>query len=81
MFGNCEGLTELDLSRFDTSKVTHMGYMFQSCKSLKSLKLDSFDTTSVIDIPRMFENCISLKEFKILNHIQNIGEMHLIQLD
>lgn len=27
----CENLTNLDLSSFDTSKVTDMGFMFWSC--------------------------------------------------
>lgn len=30
----CENLTNLDLSSFDTSKVTDMGFMFWSCNKL-----------------------------------------------
>ena len=34
MFLNCESLTNLDLSNFDTSKVTDMSYMFRQCSNL-----------------------------------------------
>ena len=39
MFAYCSGLTSLDLSGFDTSAVTSMGYMFSNCSSLTSLIL------------------------------------------
>ena len=39
MFYRCSGLTSLDLSGFDTSAVTSMGYMFSNCSSLTSLIL------------------------------------------
>ena len=39
MFAYCSGLTSLDLSGFDTSAVTSMGYMFSDCSSLTSLIL------------------------------------------
>ena len=37
MFYNCSSLTSLDVSKFDTSKVTTMSYMFSSCSKLSSL--------------------------------------------
>ncbi|MCD8120328.1 MAG: DUF285 domain-containing protein, partial [Lachnospiraceae bacterium] len=39
MFYDCNNLTELDVSGFDTSKVTDMSYMFSMCTSLTSLTL------------------------------------------
>ena len=39
MFAYCSALTSLDLSGFDTSAVTSMGYMFSNCSSLTSLIL------------------------------------------
>ncbi len=38
MFNGCFDLTSLDLTGWDTSKVTHANYMFQSCSSLTSPK-------------------------------------------
>ena len=34
MFYNCSKLTSLDVSKFDTSKVTNMGSMFYNCSKL-----------------------------------------------
>lgn len=34
MFTQCSSLTNLDLSSFDTNKVTDMGFMFWSCNKL-----------------------------------------------
>ena len=53
-------LTNLDLSSFDTSKVTNMSHMFGSCDSLTNLDLSSFNTSKVMDMSRMFVGCSSL---------------------
>ena len=34
MFYNCNSLTSLDLSNFNTQNVTDMSYMFSNCNSL-----------------------------------------------
>ena len=39
MFYNCNNLTSLDLSNFDTSKVTNMNSMLYGCLNLSSIKL------------------------------------------
>ena len=44
MFSGCSQLSSLNLSNFDTSKVTDMGYMFSGCWQLSSLNLSSFNT-------------------------------------
>lgn len=54
MFRLCSGLTELDLSGFDTSNVTDMSYMFGTCYGLKSLDLSPLDTSNVEDMSYMF---------------------------
>ena len=62
MFGGCNSLTSLDLSYFNTSKVTHMQYMFDYCSSLKTIYAsDKFVTKNVENGYNMFENCTSLK--------------------
>ena len=61
MFYYCIKLTSLDVSGFDTSKVTNMYQMFRGCSSLTSLTLpESFDTSSVTDMSWMFGGCSSL---------------------
>ena len=39
MWYNCKSMTILDLSNFDTSKVTSMNYMFYACHGVTTLKL------------------------------------------
>ena len=38
MFSDCGGLTDLDLSGFDASKVSNVDWMFGSCYALTNLK-------------------------------------------
>ncbi len=67
MFRACKSLTSLNLSNFDTSKVTDMGYMFGTCKSLTSLDLSNFDTSKVTDMCYMFGACESLTNLNLIN--------------
>lgn len=60
MFQNCSSLTSLDLSKFDTSKVTNMESMFEGCSSLTSLNLNNFDTSNVTNMMSMFAFCSGL---------------------
>ena len=53
MFSGCSSLEELDLSHFDTSKVTTMNQMFWGVK-LENLDLSNFDTSKVRIFDRMF---------------------------
>ena len=65
MFQSCNSLTSLDVSSFDTAKVTNMGYMFNNCTSLVSLDLSSFDTANVTDMSNMFSGCESLTSLDV----------------
>lgn len=60
LFLQCSNLTSLDLSGFDTSKVTKMYGMFRECHSLTDLDLSNFDTSNVWTMDSMFEDCDSL---------------------
>ena len=60
MFRDCNKLTELDLSNFDTSNVTTMGNMFYNCNKLTSLDLSNFDTSNVTNMDGMFYSCSRL---------------------
>ena len=55
-----EATQKLDLSSFDTQKVTTMFGMFSNCSSLTTLDLSSFDTSKVTEMYNMFANCSSL---------------------
>ena len=60
-FVNFDSVIEtLDLSSFNTSKVTNMSNMFSRCSSLTSLDLSSFNTSNVTNMSHMFPDCSSL---------------------
>ena len=67
LFNNCQKLTTLDLSNFDTSKVTEMKSMFQNCLLLTSLNLSNFDTYKCNDFTNMFYNCQNLEYINFYN--------------
>ena len=64
MFSDMNALEDLDVSRFDTSSVTNMSYMFYSC-NLVDLDLSGFDTSSVTDMSGMFNYCIKLTKLDL----------------
>ena len=68
MFQLCENLEYLDLSNFDTSKVTNMRFMFNECNKLKEIKgLNKLNTSNVCDMNLMFQLCISLEYLDLSN--------------
>ena len=54
MFYGCTGLTSLDLSTFNTSKVTDMSGMFIGCSNLVNVDVSNFDTSNVTNMASMF---------------------------
>ena len=60
-------ILEIDLSNFDTSKVTDMGYMFDGMTNLTSLNLSIFDTSKVTDMRYMFYGMRSLTTIDLSN--------------
>jgi bacterial surface protein 26-residue repeat/bacterial surface protein 26-residue repeat/bacterial surface protein 26-residue repeat/bacterial surface protein 26-residue repeat len=65
MFNECQNLTSLNLSSFNTTNVTCMANMFRGCSSLKSLDLSNFNTAKVGFMDNMFDGCISLTTLNI----------------
>ena len=54
MFCYCHKLESIDLSSFDTTLVTHMGWVFFHCYEIKYIILsESFKTSNVIRIKRL----------------------------
>ena len=60
MFNSCESLTSMDVSSWNTNKVTRMDHMFNGCKNLASFDLRHFATSNVTDMSGMFISCKSL---------------------
>ena len=67
MFRNMSSLTSLNLSNFDTSKVTNMSYMFFNTSSLTSLNLSNFDTSKVTNMDSVFRSMTNLTTINLSN--------------
>ena len=68
MFYNCESLTSINFTNFDTSSVHFsMHWMFSGCNKLYSLDLSGFNTRYVECMENMFENCYSLTSLNLSN--------------
>ena len=61
IFTFLKNITKIDLSKFDSSKVTDMRCMFDGLISLKSIDFKNFNTSLVTNMGLMFKNCISLE--------------------
>ena len=60
LFAYCSSLTSLDVTHFNTAKVTNMNSMFDSCSSLTSLDVTYFNTANVTGMNNMFYSCSAL---------------------
>ena len=60
LFSYCSSLTSLDVTHFNTAKVTNMNSMFDSCSSLTSLDVTYFNTANVTGMNNMFYSCSAL---------------------
>ena len=67
MFSLCSSLTSLDVTHFNTEKVTDMSCMFSSCSSLTSLDVTHFNTANVTNMGYMFSRCSSLTSLDLSN--------------
>ena len=72
MFCNCNNITNLNLSSFDTKNVTNMSGMFYYCNKITNLNLSSFDTKNVTNMSDMFWNCNKLILMKIKKNMNKI---------
>ena len=60
MFMGCYNIIEMDLSHFDSSKISIMGMMFYSSSGLTSINLTNYSTEEAYDIGSMFDGCSKL---------------------
>ena len=65
MFQECFELISLDLSKFNTSKVTDMQWMFYNFKKLNDLNILNFTINEICNIENMIENIANDCYFKI----------------
>ena len=77
MFSNCTSLETLDLSSFNTEKVTNMATMFEKSKNLRSIKLPKgFIGSSVTRLNATFSGCESLTELDLSGcNSENVKDM------
>ena len=67
MFYNCQYITEIDLSNFDSSQVIDMSSMFSCCRKLTILHLSNLDTSHVTNMGQMFSGCWELTTLDLSN--------------
>lgn len=65
LFKDANSATDLDLSKFDTSRVTDMSEMFNNMSTLSSLDLSHFDTRNVTSMKDIFNNDNALADLNI----------------
>ena len=60
-----KNILELDVSNFDTSKVTNMGFMFYNMSNLTSLNLSNFNAYQVTNMDYMFAGMSNLTNLQL----------------
>ena len=71
-----ENILEIDLSSFDTSKVTNMRGMFYHLSNLTTLDLSNFDTSRVTNMSFMFSGVSNLTTLDLSNFdTSNVTDM------
>ena len=74
-------ILSLDLSNFDTSRVTDMSSMFSNMFNLTSLNLSNFNTSKVTNMGSMFDGMHNLANLNLSNFdtskVTNMGSMFL----
>ena len=64
-------IKKINLSSFNTIKVTDIVCMFYNCAYLKELNLSNFNTKNVTNMESMFSYCYLLKELNLFNFNTN----------
>ena len=79
MFQNCQGISEIDLSNFNSSLVTNMKCIFYGCINLHKADLSNLNTSNVKNLQGIFYKCSSLTSVDLSNFdtskVYNIGHM------
>ena len=76
LFVNCADLTDLNLSRLDTTNVSNINNMYAACPKLVSLNIDHFKTNNLKSMHGMFANCTTLTTISMRNaKTGNVSDM------
>ena len=67
IFRGCSDITEINLSNFDASQVTDMGFMFKGCSSLISIDFTNLNTANINNLQGIFDSCSSLTSLDLSN--------------
>ena len=67
MFSGLSSITEIDLSNFDTSRVTVMAFMFNDCINLEKVIFGNIKTSKAENMYGLFNNCIRLISVDLSN--------------
>ena len=65
MFYLSTNIIEIDLSKFDFSKVTTMNKMFMNCSMLEKIEFGDINTSSLISMEYIFNGCSNLKSIDL----------------
>ena len=60
MFYGCDNIISIDLSAFNSQKVTNMSGMFYGCSNLTNVDFNSINTDNVTNVSGMFAGCSKL---------------------
>ena len=81
-FDGLENILEIDLSNFDTSKVTNMSFIFSGMSHLTTLDLSNFDTSQVTNMNNMFSGMSNLTTLNLSNfdtsQVTNMSNMFAV---
>ena len=77
MFANCENLTYINSSNWNTSNVTEMIWLFVRCRSLRTIEgINNWDTKKVTNMDSVFNSCSSLTTLDLSNwNTSNVTDM------
>ena len=62
-----EGIVSIDLSHFDSTKITNMNNMFSGLSSLNSIDFTDFNSSKVTSMNHLFFGCKNLKSINLTN--------------
>ena len=65
LFYECNALTQLDLSNWDTSNIQYMVATFDGCNNLTELNCSTWNTSKVYNMQLAFYNCNSLETIPV----------------
>jgi surface protein len=79
LFYNCQNISYVDFTHFDSSLVESVSSLFNGCTKLTSANFNNFNPSIIIDMHWMFHNCNYLKSIDLSNFdtskVRNMNSM------